>query len=211
MLRSMLSGRLKRNLKRCRTLSALRVESALSFRPRTSWKRVSAVSLAPVEKREGEGGKRKWESGRLQKQISIPHFSFNSSLCFFSCAVCYLTRRPCCLEESDTYLLVGQFSGSLASWVAFNILLKKKSSIQNKNPWRKASKGLNRGILHIFHVQIRTVKIEIYLFYACLLIQDGMNCSLGPQVWGCGDESYIRLGGLFTLVSRKRTCLLTLH
>lgn len=49
MLRSMLSGRLKRNLKRCRTLSALRVESALSLRPRTSWKRVSAVWLAPAD------------------------------------------------------------------------------------------------------------------------------------------------------------------
>lgn len=48
MLRSMLSGRLNRNLKRCRTLSAFRVESALSFRPKTSWKRVSAVSLAPM-------------------------------------------------------------------------------------------------------------------------------------------------------------------
>lgn len=51
-LRSMLSGRLKRNLKRCRTLSALRVESALSFRPKTSWNRVSAVSLAPTRNTE---------------------------------------------------------------------------------------------------------------------------------------------------------------
>ena len=47
-LRSMLSGRLKRNLNLCRTLRALRVESALSFRPSTSWNRVSAVSLAPT-------------------------------------------------------------------------------------------------------------------------------------------------------------------
>lgn len=52
MLRSMLRGKLKRNLKRWRTLRALRVESALSFRPRTSWKRVSAVSLDPMKKRE---------------------------------------------------------------------------------------------------------------------------------------------------------------
>lgn len=51
MLRSMLRGKLKRNLKRCRTFSALRVESALSFLPKTSWNRVSAVSLAPI----GEG------------------------------------------------------------------------------------------------------------------------------------------------------------
>lgn len=63
MLRSMLSGRLKRNLKRCRTLSALRVESALSFRPRTSWKRVSAVSLAPTR----EGGVRVREAGENER------------------------------------------------------------------------------------------------------------------------------------------------
>lgn len=61
MLRSMLSGRLKRNLKRCRTLSALRVESALSFRPKTSWKRVSAVSLAPVRRTERD---REWVRGK---------------------------------------------------------------------------------------------------------------------------------------------------
>lgn len=52
MLRSMLSGRLKRNLKRCSTLSALRVESALSLRPKTSWNKVSAVLLAPERGRE---------------------------------------------------------------------------------------------------------------------------------------------------------------
>lgn len=52
MLRSMLSGRLKRNLKRWSTLRALRVESALSFRPKTSWNKVSAVLLAPVRGRE---------------------------------------------------------------------------------------------------------------------------------------------------------------
>ena len=74
MLRSMLSGRLKRNLKRCRTLRAFRVESALSFRPRTSWKRVSAVSLAPTK---SDRGRRKWEAGPLQKQMLIPHFPFN--------------------------------------------------------------------------------------------------------------------------------------
>lgn len=63
-LRSMLSGRLKRNLKRCRTLSALRVESALSFRPKTSWKRVSAVSLAPTR---GTGERKsEWEKEKLR-------------------------------------------------------------------------------------------------------------------------------------------------
>lgn len=92
MLRSMLSGRLKRNLKRCRTLRAFRVESALSFRPRTSWKRVSAVSLAPTK---SDRRRRKWEAGTLQKQMLIPHFPFNFGLWFSSCAVCYLTlQRP---------------------------------------------------------------------------------------------------------------------
>ena len=65
MLRSMLSGRLNRNLKRCRTLSALRVESALSFRPKTSWKRVSAVSLAPTREKESE--ERVKEAGENEK------------------------------------------------------------------------------------------------------------------------------------------------
>lgn len=54
MLRSMLRGRLKRNLKRCRTLRAFRVESALSFLPNTSWNRASAVSLAPVQRKSGD-------------------------------------------------------------------------------------------------------------------------------------------------------------
>lgn len=45
----MFRGRLKRNLNLWSTLSAFLVESALSFRPSTSWNNVSAVLLAPVE------------------------------------------------------------------------------------------------------------------------------------------------------------------
>lgn len=95
-LRSMLSGRLKRNLKRCRTLSALRVESALSFRPKTSWNRVSAVSLAPTrntERREEEkeaGANEKL--GYYKNKCLIPHFPFNVGLWFSSCSACSLTQ-----------------------------------------------------------------------------------------------------------------------
>lgn len=105
MLRSMLSGRLKRNLKRCRTLRALRVESALSFRPRTSWKRVSAVSLAPMRGTESERGRRKWEPRILQKQMSIPQYPFNVDVWFSSCVVRYLTHR---LLERKSQLSLGQ-------------------------------------------------------------------------------------------------------
>ena len=49
MFLSMFRGRLKRNLNLWSTLSAFLVESALSFRPSTSWNNVSAVLLAPVE------------------------------------------------------------------------------------------------------------------------------------------------------------------
>lgn len=57
---------MKRNLKRCRTLRAFRVESALSFRPNTSWNRVSAVSLAPGVK--GVGNKREKIEGRRDRE-----------------------------------------------------------------------------------------------------------------------------------------------
>lgn len=46
MLRSILSGKWNRNLNLVRTLRAFLVESALSFRPSTSWNKPSAQDLA---------------------------------------------------------------------------------------------------------------------------------------------------------------------
>jgi len=48
MLVSMVWGRLKSHLKRCKTPRALRVASARSFLRSTSWKRSSAAWFAPA-------------------------------------------------------------------------------------------------------------------------------------------------------------------
>lgn len=111
----MLSGRLKRNLKRCSTLRALRVESALSFRPKTSWNRVSAVSLAPDGETEreikGEGDRERErsrklsgenEKGRYSKnKLLTPHFPLLVDVWFSSWSVRYLTDRRRGQEEPE--------------------------------------------------------------------------------------------------------------
>lgn len=69
---------------------------------------------------------------------------------------------------------------------------KKRSSNQNKipppkqNPWRKSSMGLNRGIFHIFHLQIWAVKNVTFLFCDWLIFLGG-EWWPGPtslRLWG---------------------------
>lgn len=165
----MFSGRLKRNLKRCRTLSALRVESALSFRPNTSWKRVSAVSLAPTRKADTEReGVRVKEAGENEKLgYYVNKCWYHISLLLLAVGLILLcmvfdTERG---AEVERELLSRKWQLSLCHITWWNlcttkwlrgwprmclqrgkaqvVLIKTKPHPQNKIP-----EGPNRGIFH---------------------------------------------------------------
>lgn len=159
MLRSMLSGRLNRNLKRCRTFSAFRVESALSFRPKTSWKRVSAVSLAPMRNKMIKEKKVDWNTTKQCWWHTSP-----LNLWFPYSAV--RRRITTAIPWSDS--LGGLLYSKLASWVASNVpflkrgLIKTKPHPQNKIPEGKAAWDRTHEYVKFFILQIWERSIPIF-------------------------------------------------